>query len=162
MFANVEVEVALSKQTSSSFPCSFFFNFCPHGGSSSPFIKRKSSLSSSSSHSSYFGNKNPFLWTLTLNHDTFFKIIVTLLNTASSHIYSTVIEMFIYTGQENTTNAFPAANLITGISDYFIWCCKQIPDIVTDLLCHGSPWLHFPPKQVKSFYLFAPWIILFL
>lgn len=47
--------------------------------------------------------------------------------------------MFIYTGQEDTTNGFPAANLITGISDYLIWCCKQIPDIVTDLPRHGSP-----------------------
>lgn len=44
---------------------------------------------------------------------------------------------------------------ITKESDYLTRCSKHTADICSDLPCHVSPWLHFPPKQVKSFDLFA-------
>lgn len=58
--------------------------------------------------------------------------------------------------EDHNTYASPPPNLITGKSNNFILCRKQIPDIVTDLQCHDSPCLPFPSKQVMSFYLFAP------
>lgn len=115
-------------------PCLFLL-YCPHAGSSS-----SSPLSSKLSPFHHFHHR-VLLLEMKIHfcehpHSTwvvFFKnYCQTQLTTASSHIYSSVIKMFICTWQENTTNSFPAPNFITGISDYFIWCCKQIPSIVKD------------------------------
>lgn len=45
--------------------------------------------------------------------------------------------------------------LLQSNQDYLILRSKCIPDSVTDLPCHVSPWLHIPPKRVMSFYLFV-------